>query len=51
MKARTDKLLEVGLMKVSKGEYAFATFMHAKKDIFGNWTMCQMHGDYRFTIG
>ncbi len=38
----------MNLSKGSKGEYAFATFMYAKKDIFGNWTTCQMHGDYRF---
>jgi hypothetical protein len=47
VKARINKLLEVGSVKLSKGEYALATFMHAKKDIFGNWTKCQMHGDYR----
>jgi hypothetical protein len=41
------KLLEVGLVELSKGEYALTTFMHATKDIFGNWTKCQMHGDYR----
>jgi len=47
VKAQMNKLLEVGLVKLSKGEYALATFMHAKKDIFDNWTKCQMHGDYK----
>ncbi len=47
VKVQTNKLLEVGLVKLSKGEYELATFMHATKDIFGNWTKCQMHGDYK----
>ncbi len=47
VKAQIDELLEVGSVKLSKGEYALATFMHAKQDFFRNWTKCQMHGDYK----
>ena len=34
-------------MEFSKGEYASATVMPSKKDIFGNWTEKRMCGDYR----
>jgi hypothetical protein len=33
-------------MELSKGEYALAIVMLAKKDIFGNWTEQRMCGDY-----
>jgi hypothetical protein len=39
-------LLDVGLVELSKGEYASTTLMLAK-DIFGNWTKHCMCGDYR----
>jgi hypothetical protein len=33
-------------VELSKREYASTTIMPTKKDIFGNWTKCQMCGDY-----
>ncbi len=46
VQAWTIKLLDVGLVELSKGEYASTTLMLAK-DIFGNWTKHCMCGDYR----
>jgi hypothetical protein len=40
------KLVDVSLMELSKGEYALATMMPTKKDIFGNWIIRHMCGDY-----
>jgi len=40
-------LLDVGLVKLFRGEYALGIVMLAKKDIFGNWTTHHMCGDYR----
>ena len=45
--SRTTELWEAGLVELSNGEYASATVMPAKKDIFGNWTERRMCGDYR----
>jgi hypothetical protein len=36
VQAQTIQLLNVGLMELSKGEYALTTMMPTKKDIFGN---------------
>lgn len=44
---RTQDLWEAGLVELSGGEYASATVMPAKKDVFGNWTERRMCGDYR----
>jgi hypothetical protein len=46
VQARTVELLDAGLVELSKGEYALAIVMLAKKDIFGNWIKCRMCGDY-----
>jgi hypothetical protein len=35
------------LIELSYGEYACATVMSNKEDIFGNWTEKRMCGDYR----
>jgi hypothetical protein len=42
----TIKLLDVDLVELSKGDYALAIMMLAKKDIFGNWMERCMCGDY-----
>ena len=47
MRTRCIELLSTGLVELSDGEYACATVMQAKKDIFGNWTGKWMCGDYR----
>jgi hypothetical protein len=39
-------LLDVGLVKLSRGEHALTIVMLAKKNIFGNWTKRHMCGDY-----
>jgi hypothetical protein len=36
VQVQTTKLLDVGLVELSKGEYVLTTMMLAKKDIFGN---------------
>jgi hypothetical protein len=46
VQARMAELLDVGLVEISKGEYALKIMMSTKKDIFGNWTKCHMCGDY-----
>jgi hypothetical protein len=38
--------LDVGLVELSKGEYALTLVMLTKKDIFGNWIECCMCEDY-----
>jgi len=40
-------LLEVGLVKLSHGQYALDTIMPAKKDVHGNYMDRRMCGDYR----
>lgn len=47
IKARTKELLDAGLIELSDGEYASATVMPSKKDVYGNWTEKRMCGDYR----
>lgn len=46
---RTKELLEAELVELAPSdcEYASATVMPSKKDIFGNWTKKRMCGDYR----
>jgi hypothetical protein len=39
-------LLDVGLVELSRGDYASTIMMLAKKDIFGNWIEQCMCGDY-----
>ncbi len=39
------ELLDIGLVELSKGEYALVTMM-STKDIFGNWTKGCMCGDF-----
>jgi hypothetical protein len=46
VQARCRVLLAAKLIEFSNGEYACATVMPSKKDIFGNWTEKQMCGDY-----
>ena len=41
------ELWDAGLVELSNGEYASATVMPSKKDIYGNWTEKRMCGDYR----
>lgn len=36
----------MGLVELSRGQYALATMMLAKKDIFGNSIKHHMGGDY-----
>jgi hypothetical protein len=38
--------LDVGLVELSKDEYASTIAMPTNKDIFGNWTKCHMHGNF-----
>jgi hypothetical protein len=49
IQARTAKLLGIGLVELASldCEYASATVMPSKKDIYGNWTEKKMYGDYR----
>ena len=47
MRTRCTELLSAGLVELSNGEYACATVMPTKKDIFGNWIEKRMCGDYR----
>ncbi|KAL3688001.1 hypothetical protein R1sor_014310 [Riccia sorocarpa] len=42
---RSQDLFEAGLVEISHGEYASATVMPAKKDMYGNWTDRRMCGD------
>jgi len=42
-----QELLAASLIELSNSEYACATVMPSKKDIFGNWTEKRMCGDYR----
>jgi hypothetical protein len=46
IQARTTELMDASLMELSRGEYASATMMLTKKEIFGNWTEWCMCGDY-----
>lgn len=46
VKLRCKELLNVGLIGLSDGEYAFATVMPIKKDVFGIWMEKHMYGDY-----
>ena len=47
VRTRCTELLSAGLVELSDREYACATVMPAKKDIFGNWTEKRMCGDYQ----
>jgi hypothetical protein len=49
IQARTAELLGAGLVELASldCEYASATIMPSKKDIYGNWTEKRMCGDYR----
>jgi hypothetical protein len=49
IQARTAELVEAGLVELAPPdcEYALATVMPSKKDIYGNWTEKRMCGDYR----
>jgi hypothetical protein len=49
IQARTAELVEAGLVELAPPdcEYALATVMPSKKDIYGNWTEKRMRGDYR----
>jgi hypothetical protein len=49
IQARTTELVEAGLVELAPPdcEYALATVMPSKKDIYGNWTEKRMYGDYR----
>jgi hypothetical protein len=46
--ARTAELFGTGLVELASldCEYASATVMPSKKDIYGNWTKKRMYGDY-----
>ena len=46
IQSRSQDLWEVRLVEKSHGEYASATVMPAKKDMYGNWTDRRMCGDY-----
>jgi hypothetical protein len=46
VQAQIVKLLNVGLVELSKGEYALVITMLANTYIFGNWIECHMCGDY-----
>jgi len=41
-----QELLATGLIELFNDEYACATVMPSKKDIFGNWTKEHMCGNY-----
>jgi hypothetical protein len=49
IQARTKELVEVGLVELTPPdcEYASATIMPSKKDIYGNWTEKKMCRTYR----
>jgi hypothetical protein len=49
IQARTTELLGMGLVELAPSDcqYASATVMPSKKDIYGNWTEKRMCGDYR----
>jgi hypothetical protein len=47
VQTRCQELLAAELIELSNREYACATVMPSKKDIFGNWTEKRMCGDYR----
>ena len=47
VQTRCEELLAASLIELSSGEYACATVMPSKKDIFGNWTEKWMCRDYR----
>jgi hypothetical protein len=49
IQARTTELVEARLVELAPPdyEYASATVMPSKKDIYGNWTEKRMCGDYR----
>jgi hypothetical protein len=49
IQAQTTELLGAGLVELTSSdcEYASATVMPSKKDIYGNWTEKRMCGDYR----
>jgi hypothetical protein len=49
IQARTAELVEARLVELAPPdyEYASATVMPSKKDIYGNWTEKRMCGDYR----
>ena len=47
IQSRSQDLFEAGLVEISHGEYASATVMPAKKDMYGNYTDRRMCGDYR----
>jgi hypothetical protein len=46
VQAWTTKLMDVGLVELSKGQYALTMIMQAKKNIFGNWIEHYMCGEY-----
>jgi hypothetical protein len=48
IQARTVELMKAGLVELAPPdcEYASATVMPSKKDIYGNWTKKRMCGDY-----
>ena len=49
IRAHTEELVAAGLVELAPPdcEYASATNMPSKKDIYGNWTEKRMCGDYR----
>jgi hypothetical protein len=49
IQARTKELVEAGLVELAPPdcEYASATVMPSKKDIYSNWTEKRMCGDYK----
>ena len=47
VQTRCQELLVASLIELSNGEYACATIMPSKKDIFGNWTEKRMCGNYK----
>jgi hypothetical protein len=49
IQARTAELVKAGLVELAPPdcEYALATVMPSKKDIYSNWTERRMCGDYR----
>jgi hypothetical protein len=49
IQARTSELLGAGLVELAPSdcEYASATVMPSKKDIYGNWTEKRICGDYK----
>jgi hypothetical protein len=53
IQARTTELVETGLVELAPPdyEYASATVMPSKKDIYGNWTEKRMCGDYKSIRG